>query len=309
MTFAVCTLFEGDYHYGVGALANSLYARGFRGTLYVGYRETLPPWVGKVSANCKPTEYSPAEGLTLQFVSLNTKVHLANYKPDFMLELWREHCPDIDALFYFDPDIIVKCQWNFFLKWVAAGVAVCTDINPTMPVNHPTRFGWKRLCAKHGITVRREFDAYFNSGFVGLRREQSEFLRSWQRTIEMAKSVVGNLDSLKARDESFLFCSMDQDAMNIACMISEHEISPVGQDGMDFQYGGGGFIMTHAAGGVKPWRKKMLLDTIRNGRGPSRADKAFYAFTQNPIRLYSGKDLLWKRLDLKIASAIGRYIK
>src|SRR5579859_5393257 len=111
MTSAICTLFEGNYHFGLGALANSLYSNGFRGTIYCGYRGPLPPWITDGIKAAGFTEFTPADGLTLRFIPLTTNVHLTNYKPDFMLKIWQEHCPKVKGLFYFDPDITIKCRW------------------------------------------------------------------------------------------------------------------------------------------------------------------------------------------------------
>ena len=309
MNSAICTLFEGNYHYGVGALANSLYAHGYRGTLFAGYRGELPPWAagGRVSDGI--TEFSPAEGLVLRFIPLATTVHLTNFKPDFMLSLWDKHCPQAQSLFYFDPDITVLCRWPFFEEWVQAGIGVCADVNPSMPANHPIRHAWRQFYLPHGITFHREPDHYFNGGFLGLRREQMEFLRCWQQLQELMTPEIGGLQNVNLRDRSYLFYKTDQDALNVAAMASECPISPLGQDGMDFQFGGGGYVMSHAVGGQKPWNKHFIRSLLLRRTPPSRADRMFFRHLQNPIRLYTPVGLAYKQFFLLAASFLGRCIK
>ena len=62
----------------------------------------------------------------------------------------------------------------------------------------------------------------------------------------------------------------------------------MGQDGMDFQFGGGGYVMSHAAGGVKPWKKNYVLSAL-NGIKPSIADKAFWQNASSPINAHPAR--------------------
>ena len=308
MNSAVCTLFEGDYHLGLGALANSLYANEFRGTIYAGYRGALPPWITNAKKIGEATEFSPADGLTLRFVPIAEKIHLTNFKPEFMLSLWEKHCPDVESFFYFDPDITVIGRWQFFEEWVLAGVAVCADFNESMPPNHPLRFAWKKFYTPHGITFRREPELYFNGGFFGLRRQQKEFLECWAKLQALMAPEIGGLQNVNVRDRTYLFHKTDQDALNVAAMASESPISPMGQDGMDLQQGGGGYVMSHAVGGEKPWRKKFVWSLLKMGWAPSRADHYFFRNVESPIRLYPAGRLARKKLVLKIAAGLGRMI-
>jgi hypothetical protein len=309
VTSAVCTLFEKDYHYGVGALANSLYAQGFRGTIYAGYRGAIAPWITGAKEYDGFTEFTPADGLTLLFIPLTTTIHLTNYKPDFMLQVWEKHCPQAEAFFYFDPDITIKCRWGFFEEWVEAGVSLCQDVNGSMPDNHPIRHAWKKLLQPCGLKFCNRFENYFNCGFVGLCTADRPFLNEWRRVQSLMQTCGADFQSIGFGDRTYPFTCRDQDALNITCMVTEQKISPMGQDGMDFQQGGGGYVMSHAAGGTKPWRKQMLLNTIVKGSPPSSADKSFYSFVRHPISVFSGGGFPFlKKLDLRLASAIGRYI-
>ena len=308
MSSAICTLFEGHFHFGLGAFVNSLYAKNYRGKIYVGYRGELPPWVVNAKTIDGFTEYSPADGLTLRFIPLATKIHLTNYKPDFMLSLWEKHCPEVKSLFYFDPDITLIGDWSFFEDWTEGGVALCADVNASMPPSHPLRHAWKRYYQNHPVTFRREPELYFNGGFVGLKREHEEFLHCWRTIQELMVPAIGGMQNVNVKDRTFLFCKTDQDALNVTAMASESPISPMGQDGMDFQQGGGGYVMSHAAGALKPWKKQFVRHLLKRGNSPSRADRLYFRFVESPIRLYPAATLSYQRFFLLTASFLGRFM-
>jgi hypothetical protein len=109
MLVAICTLFEGDYHYGLGVLANSLYNEGFRGVIWAGYVELYQIGLNllKMVKVIKSFLSHPID-CVIRFIELTTPKFLSNYKPDFMLQLWESYCPEVEALFYFGPDIVNK---------------------------------------------------------------------------------------------------------------------------------------------------------------------------------------------------------
>jgi hypothetical protein len=82
--------FRGNYHIGLGALLNSLFRNGFRGTLFAGYRGALPPWANSASTKDGIADFAAADGCHIRFVSLDTPLHLASYKPIFMRRVF-EH--------------------------------------------------------------------------------------------------------------------------------------------------------------------------------------------------------------------------
>jgi hypothetical protein len=185
---------------------------------------------------------------------------------------------------------------------------MCADVNPSMPPNHPIRHAWQQFYLPRGITFRRAPELYFNGGFFGLRREQMEFLHCWQRLQELMTPEIGGLQNVNVRDRTFLFCKTDQDALNVAAMASESQISPMGQDGMDLQHGGGGYVMSHALGGQKPWNKHFIRNLFLQGHSPSRADRIYFRHVKSPIRLYPLATLSYKRFFLLTASFLARFM-
>lgn len=310
MTSAICTLVEGNYHLGLGALANSLYANGYRGTLWVGTRGALPPWASDSTTLPDGALFNARPDLQLRFVLLATTAHLTNFKPQFMLDLWTRHCPAADQLFYFDPDIVVKCRWGFFEEWASHGVALVEDVNSPIPETHPRRGAWRTCLSKRQIAVHRELREYVNGGFVGLQKAHQGFLHQWVEAMALVGEEVGGLEHSmfsfrpELQSESYPFSKTDQDALNIAAMTSSDPLSIMGREAMDFAVGG--WTMSHALGRTKPWHGGFVRRALR-GFPPSAAAKLFCDHVREPIPVFTAAQARRLRLSLRIGSMIGRF--
>jgi len=322
MISSVCTLFEGHYHYGVAALSNSLYNKGFRGTIYVGYRGVLPSWAleGKKETIGKWNEaiiLNPIEGIQLIFLELTTGYSLTNYKPDFMLELWEGPAKDTEALFYFDPDIVVIDSWACFEQWANCGVAVCEDINSPLQEFHPRRQGWRNYFKNYNIDLTYKNQIYVNGGFVGVVKKNIAFLHLWVKLQESMGDAIGGLDksiflnqthnSTIVKMEGFqFFDKSDQDALNATIEAYNRPVSYVGKDGMGFVSGEA--IMFHALGSLKPWKVNHFA-RLFNGRIPRKEDVAYWRNSKSPISAHSKTKIRKKQLAINMSKFLGRFYK
>lgn len=245
------------------------------------------------------------DGCELVFVAVETSVHFTNYKPRFMLDILARE--PVDGVLYFDPDIVVICRWQFFQDWLRGGVALCQDVNGDMPASHPTRNAWRELLMPFGFRLERDVERYLNGGFVGVHRQDAGFLRTWQAILESLPQLGCDLSMGGVEYGSGPFTIFDQDALNATAMAWTGALSLVGPDGMGFQWGGGGYIMQHAVGPQKPWRKHFWCDALV-ARRPSRADRLFFENVRGPVRPYGRVELAIKRWDLALGAVIGRYL-
>lgn len=315
MSSVVCTLYEGHYHHGVAALCNSLFSNSFRGDMYVGYRGDLPPWANSAYKNSalewdngKTLEI--AEDFKVHFLPIISDWHLANFKPDFMLNLWSSCAKDAESLFYFDPDIVIKSSWLFYEKWVSFGVALVHEITANdCPPNHPKRSIWNEVIDKISMKVEQDIHSYINSGFCGVNKSDIEFLETWSKVIHSFIDSFG----FSVRHFEFInvqhwdvFYAGDQDALNIAAMCTPVSLSEMGPEAMDFIHGG--YTMSHAIGGPKPWRKNFFISGLK-GVPPSLADKAFWKNVGLPIVTFDKRIIKFKIISIKIASFIGRFYR
>lgn len=295
MTPAVCTLFEGHYHLGVGALINSLFASGYRGVILCGHRGPEPHWAEAARRLSGQIE--------VRFVPVNAGIHFTHYKPTFMRECWSRLCPDADQLYYFDPDIVVKAPWTVLARWAQDGAALVEDVNGYMPARHPYRLAWGDFISARGLPVARALDRYYNAGFLGLPRTHAALLDVWAQIVAHAQAELGSLEKIKFDTPHALLHTPDQDALNMALMATHIPINGTGPEGMDFAVGG--HLLSHAIGGRKPWKGGFLAEALR-GHPPGSAQKSFFHFVDSPLRLFSSRELAWLRLSLRSSALLGR---
>jgi hypothetical protein len=300
----VTTLFEGDYVLGVGALANSLWCAGFDGELVAGFRGDLTHW----AAASRPTEdgaiYDAGEGCRVRFVRLHTEWHLTNRKPYFLLDAWPAQAEV--SLFYFDPDIVNKARWSFYIEWAGYGLALVADpVMSPMPADHPFRMAWVKWLQSRGFLIHRWPSDYYNGGFVGFGTHRRRDVELWSRIHDgMAETVP--MDRMAPVPRTDLFCMTDQDALNMLAMVTPGPLSTTGPEGMDFKPGG--VLMSHAAGGEKPWRKRFVRSALQ-GVPPNLADKGWLTHCKGPIEVLPPEQLRRKARELRLAAAIGRLVR
>jgi hypothetical protein len=298
---AVFTLYEKSYHLGVAAVINSLVRSEFSGTIFVGYRDELPPWRDQLES--AGDDSFRLDGCEIRFFKCDPNRHLGYHKPFVARELLATN-PNTSALFYADPDITFIAPWKFFEEWASCGVALCADSNfPRVSLNHPWRCKWAELIAAAGLEVTNRLEDYPNSGFFGVRRQDSAFLDRWIDLTEAFERQGGNTRTftLSERTESI---TGDQDLLAATMMTYSGPVSFLGQEAMGFN--GHYFILSHAIESPKPWNKKFLLQALKGSR-PSVASGFFVRNADSPIRTSPSRwEQVRRRIDHACAKLVGR---
>jgi hypothetical protein len=301
----ICTLFEGDFHFGVAALVNSIVLGGFKGVFWVGCRGILPPWTAQLKRRDDGL-FEVGEAL-LGFETIEGSRHFGQFKPEFLSSLIdrgiaRRH------LWYFDPDITVRCAWSFYEMWIHHGICLCQEQTMgTMPSRHPIRAEWMRMASEAGWSEPlRQQERYYNSGFVGLEIAHRVFLDQWKAAIRLANSNGVAPSQFQKGGRHQVFFTVDQDTLNIATMYADVPFSTIGPEGMGFIPGG--FTMFHSVGKMKAWRRKFLRSWMR-GVPPSNGDKHYLTCVDGPIHPYSTMALRSLRMRAAGAAFLGRFYR
>jgi hypothetical protein len=289
--------------WGVGALANSLYRAGFRGTLVVGYRGDLPAWVPRAQATA--SEWQVAPGFQLVFSKLPEGAGIHQLKPYAMIRVLDELAPAADRIFFFDADVIVLAKWPYFEALVEEGVALVIDHwFSRVAMAHPWRRAWAKLCTDAGFTVRPDED-YYGSAFCGVSRRYRAIIDAWWRlTLVLQEQRPEIAPCLKPGDRmTDPFHGTDQDLLAAAVMATEVPICPLGPEAFGFT--GSPNTMLHPMV-EKPWRRSALVQLVGRGHRPDLYARNYWRYLDAPIIVRRRAARWSQRLDVGTASALAR---
>jgi hypothetical protein len=304
----VCTLWEGDYHKGLGALTNSLIQAGYHGTVWAGYRGSLPAWASKSEVSGAIAIFQATATVRITFVKLETPMHLTQYKPIWMKQVLAEHEPAAAGIVYFDPDIFLLAPWTFFEEWIQVGVAVCEDIGAPLNPSHPRVYAWSKFAADAGLTVRRPTEANLNGGLVGVTRDRIELLDHWAQLMSELRRRHLMSNVMHQGDRAQHFHIPDQDALNIAAMTFSGPISRIGPDGMGFSQGE--WLTIHAIQTKKPWRRRLLWDYFTSGVEIERGTRVYWTrFAAGPVRIEPIGRLRVNRFLVRLVAFLSRFYR
>jgi hypothetical protein len=302
MGSVVATLFEGDHHWGVGSLVNSLCKAGFEGDICVGHKGDLPPWCHSDAKT--PEGWAVTPKVRLKLLKVDVEIHIARYKPTFLKALFDED-ESVERVFYFDTDIVVKGHWEFFESWAAGGLAMVAH-RFGLSHYHPHRRAWAQLGVQLGWQEVNRLEDYINSGFLGISRERESALDRWSEAINAVGNSGVDLARFQVLPSTHPWKLTDQAALNLVAMTTPYPLSIMDGSAMDFLPFG--YLMSHAAGKGKPWRFRFIGSTLK-GFPPNKAVYEWSAHIEHPMKLYSSFRVWRIRATLKACSLVSRFYR
>jgi lipopolysaccharide biosynthesis glycosyltransferase len=285
----IFTLFENNYAYGVAALINSAIANNFTGKFTIGYKGNLPHWINQLKKTTDSYILPHFNHIEIEILEIKSDLHLRFYKP-FLFEQLLERFPDSN-IFYFDPDITIIGEWDFFEDWVNNGVGlVLDDCYDIMPYNHPIKYQWSKIF-NYNILKGNTFNFYINSGFIGGGKNAKTLIMQWKQNILLLQEQGYDLTSFKPAISKYNSHKRlnpiigDQDILNAT--INQHfgttTFSIMGPEGMGFSQPS--YVMLHNTGS-KTWNKNFILDFFKNGVKISEANLSYLSNIDFPINIY-----------------------
>ena len=291
----VCTVTSRQFHSGTGALINSLVTSGYTGDIVIGYTDEAPKWTDEVNQKLQ------GHGITIHEHRLNSK-KLPHYQKIDVIDVSTHY--QSDSVFYFDSDITIHKNWDFFENWVECGIAVCSDIYYiNMSPNHPVRHYWRELLHDVGLSARK-VEGYANSGFVGFKKKHRSIIDVWRKLIDKKSAERGPDEKQRPAENGFH--TFDQDLLNVALMAVDHPISLAGLEGMSFNQTLG--YMTHAIGKRKPWQRGYLRDLVFLGKPIPIATRYHWQHVHGPVKVAQAREKTLANLELKVTAALSRLI-
>ena len=284
-------------------MANSLVRNGFIGHIVVGYRGALPEWDGPVAPQTGPAQ-PVTPGVDIQFLPVEGDWHLSNLKPHFLRRVADELHPNLDSLWYFDADIVLKTHWDAFVRWSGAGMVLALDMSETfMPPHHAFRREWRALAARAGLGYR-EVTGYVNGGFVGLAGAQLGFLEAWRLLLDAYAADGADMSRMVNRTGKPEFAKMDQDLLNAAVMATDTPYCVLGVEAMDAFPSAS--VMSHAMVFDKPWVRNYIRDAVI-GYQPDPAHLAYWTYADGPIRAFTPAEWQRKMRILRVTRLLGYF--
>ena len=284
----VFTITSVDFMPGTMALANSLDRSGYQGALLAYLPEAELGVTEKQLLRC--TRRSSAVRIELRGYKGNRPSPYN--KPFLAIPLLRE----ARTVVYFDSDIVLKAKWEAVSLLAGPAMVLVRDEDDVLDSDHPVREVWRAAGREAGLTVKRKYESYVNSGFFMATEKSGAILDAWARHTErLEKDAPLHFNPKIPWDP---FRQHDQDLLNAALECVVVQPCLLTRSAMDFV--SEGYLMHHAAGRRRPWQLSVFSKlSIKE----AETMVAYATYLDSPYEVFS----LQRRFIFRILLQKSRY--